>query len=53
MERGWVGGGLFGCLLKVVHKREYLSLIKLINFRLLLAGVRLAREKKKAKKKKH
>lgn len=49
----WVGGVLFGCLLKVEHKREYLSLIKLINFRRLLAGARLARIKKLEKKKTH
>lgn len=48
--RGGGGGGLFGCLLKVEHKKEYLSLIKLINFRRLLAGARLARIKEKVKK---
>lgn len=48
-----MGGGLFGCLQKVVHKREFLSLIKLINFRLLLAGVCLARKKKTKKNTNH
>lgn len=38
---------LFGCLLKVAHEGENLSLIKLINSRQLLAFIHLANLQKK------
>lgn len=52
-EAGWETAPrtcLFGCLLKVAHEGENLSLIKLINSRQLLAFIHLAKLKKKKEK---
>lgn len=53
-EAGWETAPrtcLFGCLLKVAHEGENLSLIKLINSRQLLAFIHLAKSEKKKKNK--